>query len=165
MFNVPMGESYYIDAVLKLKGMQVSPTTNNNVTDLANEHPKELWTMLQFSLQHKVRYWLRTRTPEETKEIASHVDACIMEAVEASTSIDFDEEEMTEERLRLPTRMKGGGIKKLTDLRRPAFLGALLDILPRCIDITESNRGVQKGYYSKQLTWEIGYTTRTAKGI
>ena len=84
------------------------------------------------------------------------VDACISEAVEAATGIDFDQEEMTEEKLRLPARMKGGGIKKHTDMRRPAFLGALLDITPRCIDITEENGEVQKGYYNKQLQNEIG---------
>ena len=79
---------------------------------------------------------MRTCNPTETEEMAYLVDACVLEAVEAATSIDFDQEEMAEERLRLPARMKGGGIKKQTDMRRPAFLGALLDILPRCIDIT-----------------------------
>ena len=76
--------------------------------------------------------------------------------MEAATGIDFDQEEMAEERLRLPTRMKGGGIKKQIDMRRPAFLGAILDILPRFVDITEENGEVQKGYYNKQLQNEIG---------
>jgi hypothetical protein len=52
--------------------------------------------------------------------------------------------------------MKGGGIKKETGLRRPVLLGALLDILPTCIDITETGEEVKKGYYSKQLTKENG---------
>jgi hypothetical protein len=104
--------------------------------------------MLQYSLHHGVTYWLRTCSPEETEEMASLVDSYIKEAVEASTRTEFEEEEMAEERLRLQTRMKGGGIKKLSDLRRPAILGALLDILPRCIDIAESNGEVQRGYYS-----------------
>jgi len=51
--------------------------------------------------------------------------------------------------------MKGGGVKKLTNLRRPAFLGDPLGILPRCVDITEENGEVAKGYYSMQLTNEI----------
>ena len=49
-----------------------------------------------------VTYWMRTCTPTKTEEMATLVDACIMEAVEAATCIDFDEEEITEERLRLP---------------------------------------------------------------
>ena len=46
--------------------------------------------MLQVSLQHRTTYWLRTCTPEETKEMAGHVDCCIMEAVQAATGVSFD---------------------------------------------------------------------------
>ena len=88
--------------------------------------------------------------------MASLIDACILQAVEAATDMEFKEEDMEEERLRLPTRMKGGGIKKQTDLMRPTFLGALPNILPRCIDITETGVEENKGYYSKQLKIEIG---------
>jgi hypothetical protein len=42
--------------------------------------------------------------------------------------------------------MKGGGMKKLTELHIPAFLGALLDILPKCIDITEEKGEVTRGF-------------------
>jgi hypothetical protein len=83
--------------------------------------------MLQYFLHHNVTYWLRTCTPAEMEEMASLVNARISEAMEAATCIDFEDKEMAEERLRLPTRMKGEGIKKQMDLRRPAFLGALLD--------------------------------------
>jgi hypothetical protein len=83
-----------------------------------------------------VTYQPRTCTLAETEEMAYLVDACILEAVKAARGIDFDQEEMAEERLRLPARMKRGGIKKQTNIRRPVFLGALLDILPRGIDIS-----------------------------
>jgi hypothetical protein len=66
--------------------------------------------MLQFSLQHRITYWLRTCTPEETEEMAKHVDWCIMEAVQAATRVDSDMKSAAMERLRLPARMKGGGI-------------------------------------------------------
>jgi hypothetical protein len=48
-----------------------------------------------------------------------------MEAVQATTRVDFDMEEMARERLRIPARMKGGGIRRATDTRYPAFLGGL----------------------------------------
>ena len=41
--------------------------------------------MHQFSLQHRITYWLRTCTQEETEEMAEHVAMCVMEAVEAAT--------------------------------------------------------------------------------
>ncbi len=42
------------------------------------------------------------------------------------------------------------------DTRYPAFLEALLDILPRCVDKAEPNGEVTKGIYSEQLTTVIG---------
>ena len=82
-------------------------------------------------LHIRITYWLRSCTPYETTKMAELVDLCIMEAMHASTGIDFDQYEGAKERLRLPTRMKGGGIKRMEDIRYPAFLGALLDILPK----------------------------------
>ena len=79
-----------------------------------------------------------------------------MEVVQASTGVDFDTEVMAKKRLRLPTRMKGGGIKRATDTTYPTFLGALLYILPRCADRKESNGQMTKGIYSDQLTAVIG---------
>ncbi len=99
---------------------------------------------------------MRTCTPAETEERAHHVDCCIMEAVYAATGVNFDTEVMAKERLRLPARMKGGGIKRTTDLRYPAFLGALLDILPRCVDRKDSSGEIMQGTYSDQLTAVIG---------
>ena len=52
--------------------------------------------------------------------------------------------------------MKGGGIKRATDSRYPAFLGALLDILLRCVDRKERNGEITVGTYSDQLTGVVG---------
>jgi hypothetical protein len=137
IFYVLMGEADYVAAVLRAKASQVIATTRNYAVDLSDDHLPELWIILQYSLQHMVTYSLRTYTPAETEVMVSLVDACILEAVEAALSIDFNEENMAEERLRLPARMKRGGIKKHKNMKRPAFLGAVLDIMPRCVDITE----------------------------
>jgi len=79
-----------------------------------------------------------------------------MEAVQAATGINFDQDEEARSRLRLLARMKGGGVKKLEDVRYPTFLGALLDILPRCVDVKEEKGVVVKGYYADPLTGVIG---------
>jgi len=136
VFNVPVGDPDYVATILRTKAKQVGITTSNYVTDLADEHPQDMWTMLRYCLQHMVIYCVRTCTLTNTEEVASLVDACILEAVEAATRIDSDVQVMANERLRMPTRMKGGGIKKKTDMRRKAFRGALLNILPVCMGIT-----------------------------
>ncbi len=105
--------------------------------------------MLQFSMQHRITYWLRTCTPEETEQMAEYVDSCMMEAVQAATGVDFDNEETARVRLRIPARMKGGGIKRATETRYLAFLGALLDVLPICIDRTEATGEKIWGYYAQ----------------
>ena len=68
-----------------------------------------------------------------------------MEAVHAATGGDFDTEEAAKERLKLPTRMEGGGIKRATDTRYPTLLGALLDVLPTCIDMRNEHGETQPG--------------------
>ena len=71
--------------------------------------------------------------------MTGHVDYNIMKALQAATGVKIDTEVMANQRLRLPARMKGGGIKRISDTRYPSFLGALLDILPRCVDMKETN--------------------------
>ena len=148
IFNVPVGEERFAERKLRDEAMKVKKTTEAYVTDLGDEYPQDMWTMLQFSLQHRITYWMRTYTPEETIEMAGHVDCCIMEVVQAATGVDFDTKVMAKERLRLLARMKGGGIKRATDTRYPTCMGALLDILPRCVDKKESNGEIKKGIYT-----------------
>ncbi len=78
--------------------------------------------------------------------------------------MDFDLESAAMERLRLPARMKGGGIIKAADTRRPAFLGALLDVLPRCIDMRAENGEEMPGYYTEKLTEALGKGSYDAEG-
>ncbi len=54
IINVPLGEEKYVKARLREKAKQVQRTTEAYVDDMGEEYPHELWTMLQFSLQHKV---------------------------------------------------------------------------------------------------------------
>ena len=112
IFNVPVGEDKYVQTKLRDKAKQVQINTEAYVKDLGEEYSQELWTMLQLSLPHRITYWLRTCTPEETMEMASHVDCCIMEAVHAATRVNFETEMMAKERLRLPARMKEGALRE-----------------------------------------------------
>ena len=164
IFNVPVGETRYLEAVLRQEAREIGKVTRQYVEDIEEQYPQELWTMLQFSLHHRITYWLRTCTPKETEEMAEHVGWGIMEAVQAATGVDFDLEAAARERLRLPARMKGGGIKRAADTRRPAFLGALLDVLPRCIDKKSANGEDMPGYYAEQLTEVLGKGVHDAEG-
>jgi hypothetical protein len=78
--------------------------------------------------------------------------------------VEFDAEVMAKERLQVPARMKGGGIKRALEVRYPTFLGALLDVLPRCVDMKDKNGEIVKGNYSDQLTEVIGEDTVNEAG-
>jgi hypothetical protein len=125
---VPAEEEKYTREVLIDKAEQVRKVIRDNVKDVEDEIPQELWKMLQFSLQHRITYMLRVCTPEETTEITTLVDEFILEAATSATKIDFNQDEAVGERLRLPARMKAGGIKRMEDVKYPAFQGTLSGI-------------------------------------
>ena len=84
------------------------------------------------------------------------MDAAILEVCHATTGIRFGAESVAKDMLGLPARLKGGEVKSMGDLRRPAFLGVILDILPRCIDKRDPNGEKTMGFYSSILTKSIG---------
>ena len=92
------------------------------------------------------------------------VDVAIIEAIHAATGIELFAETEAKDILRLPPRLKGGEIMSMVDLRRPAFLGAMLDIMPRCIDMKDHEGEKTKGVYSIQLTKVIGEGAYDAEG-
>jgi hypothetical protein len=108
--------------------------------------------MMQYSLQHKITYWLRSCTPAETEEMVETVAVSIMEAVHAVTNIDVNADEVAKDILRLSARLKEGGVRSVMDLRRPTFLGAVLDILPRCIGRRGPDGEEIQGIYLSILT-------------
>ncbi len=52
----------------------------------------------------------------------------------------------------------------MTDKRCPAFMGAMLDVLPRLIDRRDENGEVIVGVYSKRMTGVIGEGAFDAEG-
>ena len=60
--------------------------------------------------------------------MAEMVEGALLEATEQATRIDFGAEELAMQRLGIHARLKGGGLRKPTELRAPAFVGAILDI-------------------------------------
>jgi hypothetical protein len=156
VFDVPIGELEYVETVLKNKAREVAGVARKYIEDLEEDYPQEQWTVLQYSLQHKITYWLRTCATEETEAMAEIVDAAIMKVCHATICNRFGANPLAKDRLRLPARRKGGGVRSMVDLRRPAFLGAILNIQPKCIDRRGSNGEETHEFYSNILTESIG---------
>ena len=56
VFNVPIGDLAYVEAVLWKKAKEVVEVARKYVDDLEDDYPQELWTLLQYSLHHKITY-------------------------------------------------------------------------------------------------------------
>jgi hypothetical protein len=117
VFNAPIGEPEFVAEVLKDKAHEVCGVIHNYSADLQDGHPQEMWTMLQYSLQHRVTYWLQTSTPEGIKEMAELVQGALLEAAKRTTWVGFGSEALARQRLYIPARLKGGGIRNISDLR------------------------------------------------
>jgi hypothetical protein len=103
--NLPIGEHVHVEAVSRDKAPEVARVARAYVDDLEDEYPHELWTRLQYSLQHIITYWLRTCTLEEMEEMSEIMDAAILKFIHAATRIRFDAEQVAKDKLRLPTRL------------------------------------------------------------
>ncbi len=58
---------------------------------------------------------MRARTLNETDELVGLVEDFILEAVEAASGIDFNMEHVARYLLRLPAKLKDGGMRVLND--------------------------------------------------
>jgi hypothetical protein len=84
------------------------------------------------------------------------VEGALRETSEQATGIDFGSEDLARMRLHIPARLKGGGIRGTSALRTPAFVGAILDIPPICIDMKDKNGDMIKGVHTAKLGDAIG---------
>ena len=86
-----------------------------------------LWILTVVCLQFMGDYWLRHVSPDYTEEFSQKTDEGIHQLVE--TTIGMNTASWTEfarERLRLPIRMKGCGLREAVDRRYGQYLGAML---------------------------------------
>ena len=67
VFNVPIREPEYVEAVLRNMAMEVTEVARAYVEDLEDEYSHEEWALLRYSLQHMITYRPRTCTQEETE--------------------------------------------------------------------------------------------------
>ena len=54
IFNVPIGDERYVLTTPREKARHVGKITRQYVEDVEEEYSQEIWTLLQFSLQHRI---------------------------------------------------------------------------------------------------------------
>jgi len=75
----------------------------------------------------------------------------LLEATQQGARANFSSEDLARQRLHILSRLKRGGITRISELREPAVLWSILDILPKCIDEKDDNGDIVKGVYAKRF--------------
>ena len=88
-------------------------------------------------------YWLRHVRPDFTEDFAVSIDEGVVELVDSSIGVSTASfTDIGQERLRLPQRLKGCGLRQAVDRRHAQFLGGLTQSLPHLINHTDENNNV-----------------------
>ena len=99
-----------------------------------------LWILTVGFLQFMGDYWLRHAGPNFMEEIAKGVDKGVLELFETTLGINTaDWSAHATERIRLPLRMKGCGLREMVDRRHGQFVGAMLQSVLPLMDRRDSN--------------------------
>ena len=89
------------------------------------------WVLTLGCIQHMGNYWARHLPPNITSEFYKRVDMAVQTIVIVSTQLDSsDLDDFTKERMRLPIKCKGMGLRSLFDRRHLEFIGSMIHGIP-----------------------------------
>jgi hypothetical protein len=112
--------------------------------------------VLQCSQQDN-QYLLANLHPDNSELLASQGDLTMnhqMEIISGHNPMKVDI--ITEKRFDLPKRLGGLGLRKQTEVRKRAFVGNLLSILPRMIDYKDDKGIIHKGFMNNTFEHILG---------
>ena len=146
--NVPIGEPGFVKGCLDqrkskiLKGLE-------DATKLLDPgrwpHPEipsrqMLWILTLVCFQFMGDYWLRHVRPDYTADFAHGIDQGVLSLVQTCVGVNIDTwSDFARERMRLPMRLKGCGLREAADRRHAQFLGALVQSTMPLIDRTDEH--------------------------
>ena len=146
--NIPIGTEGFVKTYLNQKKNDILKgydTIINLLDPGIWSHPdiptrQMLWILIHVCLQFTGDYWLRHLRPDYTEEFATEIDAGIRKLLQACIGVNIDSwSDIAKERMRLPIRYKGLGLRESVDRRHAQYIGALAQSLPDLINRTDGN--------------------------
>ncbi|MGA1354560.1 MAG: hypothetical protein ACO32I_07295, partial [Candidatus Limnocylindrus sp.] len=134
--GIPIGNTEYVRQQLDLKYAEIEAEILEIDTKLGAAYPQQRWLMLTNSSQFRLDYLLQHCKPEDTAAIAVKFDALLKRLVEAILGSSLASVPHGLERMHLPQRHSGLGLRSRYDLRDSAFTGAVAKALPALTDRT-----------------------------
>ena len=143
-YGVPIGQPRFVEGALHAKAQAVVDSIDRAVAALQTPSRQSLATVLRLSCSHEFDYWLALSYPSDIEGPAAMVDAAMWRAAAAAyggtsagrtvtCSEPFSEESVVQQRLRLPMRLKGLGLRSCVDLAPIAFMGGLAQAVPHFV--------------------------------
>jgi hypothetical protein len=130
---------------------------------LGNAYPQQRWLMLYHSTQYTIDYWLQHCAPEDTLELATAFDTLILRLAGAALGQSFVGVEHGVDRLRLPVRMGGLGLRSRVDLRDAAFVGMAAKVVPALVHAPSAPPSAQGHFCTAVIADKVGERSFSAE--
>ena len=143
--NIPVGTDEYVQTYLAEKAHVVVSNVNKISFELT-DNSNEAWCLLYYSSAHQWDYWATHAYPRDSLGPSAIVDAALLGAAERATGVGLSNNQdaiaaVWRRRLRLPARLRGGGIRAHVETAAASFVGSVNQALPRLIDHTDAAGG------------------------
>ena len=141
--NVPVGSKEYVIEYLSQRGSRVRRGYEKVAAQLDPgkwSHPEipvrqMLWVLVLACFQFQGDYWLRHVRPDWTETFAQSIDEGVLNLVQLSVGSNMSNwSRFAFERMALPVRCKGMGLRGAADRRFAQFVGAATQSLPALVD-------------------------------
>ena len=139
VYGIPVGSDKYIKAILEKQATRIEKSIDTTKTKMDPEQiiAPELpgrqccWALTLRCIQHMGNYWTRHIPPHLTAAFCTRIDASVQTMVIASTQLDSTTlSPFTVERMKLPIKCKGMGLRSLYDRRHAEYIGGMIQGIP-----------------------------------
>ena len=153
--GVPVGEPAYVAGSLQCKTRDIIAKMELVDRRLRLAHLQSMWVVLRFCLTPLADYWVRLSYPTDTAELASAVDAKLLDLAAACLSQDRaqlngtaagTDPTSTRDRLLMPARLKGASLRSRAGVAPLAFASSLIESLSVMLDSSTDNGGTARGH-------------------
>ena len=137
--NVPIGTPGFIQVKLRAKADEVVRYVAKTVQHLNAAEPQALWAAIHYCCQSRFDFWLRHCDPSQTQEVVEIVDAAVMQAAALAMRQDLGElraDHFIWRRLRLPSRMRGCGLRDRRLVAHIAFVSCFVEVAEQLVTPT-----------------------------
>jgi hypothetical protein len=141
-----VGDDIFVQASLDEKARRAMSKISIISKQLRDAHLQSLWTSIYYALQPIFHHWLQHNFPAHCRGYAQLLDTEILKATAVCIPTLELTDSLTVRRLRLPARLRGGGIRSMLDLATAAYAGAVCRCLPLLIDSFTSHGEARQGF-------------------